>query len=108
MELILIFILFFGCIHSLLANEEKNNNDSTSKSPWEKYLISNHTNQKFPKKFVDINHWSGRLGNNFLQINSAFRVAICCRAELYMLENEDLPLLKHSVTFKMKCEKLSD
>jgi hypothetical protein len=100
MESILIFLLFFGCIHSLLANSEKNNNDCISKSPWEKYLISNHSNQTSPEKLVDLKHWSGRLGNNFVQINTFFRVAICCRTQLSISRgNEDLPLLKRYFDF---------
>jgi hypothetical protein len=102
MESHFVFILFLFCLRSFQANGTNNNYNCSSKSPWEKYMIPNPTSlpeAKSPESLVNLRKWYGRLGNNFYQLKQAFRIAICCRTQLELLINRDLPLLKRHFDF---------
>jgi hypothetical protein len=73
----------------------------SSTSPWEAYTLPYTTKiDNTTKKSVNLKYWYGRLGNNFIQIRTALRIAICCKAELHIEEpHNGLPLLKRHFDF---------
>jgi hypothetical protein len=48
---------------------------------------------------VSLTDWYGKFGNNFIQIRTAFRIAICYKTHLYLLPYRGLPLLKKRFDF---------
>lgn len=79
-------------------NEKKNN--CSSISPWKAYALPKDTKVKTPKRSVTLKYWYGRLGNNFIQIRTALRIAICCKTHLHIEEKLDyFPLLKRDYDF---------
>jgi hypothetical protein len=92
MKSLLIFVLVVFCIFT-----EKSN--SSSSSPWEEYELPENTDAMSLDRSVNLKGWYGKFGNNFIQIRTAFRIAICCKTHLHLLPYRGLPLLKTRFDF---------
>lgn len=100
LSIIIILNLNSSFVLSLHASLTSCDNDSSGNN-WSQFI---RTSLSFDRKTQNnkftLTHWFGRLGNNFRQIKTALRYAICCNGRLDIKNSHnDLPHLQRLLDF---------